>query len=149
MTLSHFPTLNSFSISLKSAVEIYVKNGCNSILASICAKKFQLLRTCHESAVSKQWRGFQSAQAVFYNITRLERQLKPSRANIHMACSQFEWLQLRFIGSGLGCFPFSSIFSFHTRCWSHVSRDFVGGAELYRAERDFCDSRCWRRCKSA
>jgi len=33
---------------LKTVVEIYVKNGCNSILACINAKKSQLLRICHE-----------------------------------------------------------------------------------------------------
>ena len=41
-------------INLKNAVEIYVKNGCNSILARICGKKCQLLRVCHELAGSKQ-----------------------------------------------------------------------------------------------
>ena len=35
----------------------------------------------------------------FYNLTCLERPSKPSKVTIYMHSSQFEWLQLRFLGS--------------------------------------------------
>ena len=35
----------------------------------------------------------------FYNPTCLERPSKPSKATIYVDSSQFEWLQLRFLGS--------------------------------------------------
>jgi len=94
-------------LNLKNAVEIFVKNSCNSILARVCVKKSQLLRVCHESAGGKQRHGLQPAHAIRTNLTCLEKPLKPSRATIHMACSQINNPAARLRGitslSGFNC----------------------------------------------